>query len=135
MRKHQVHSFGLWTALSAIVAFVLLLGAALAASRSPLAGDWQGALETGNGSLRVVIHIVQAKDDSLTGTLDSPDQGATGIAISSISYNQPDFHFEIARIGSSYAGRINNDKTEISGQWAQGDTSLSLSFKRVDNRE
>lgn len=47
--------------------------------------------------------------------MDSPDQGATGIAVSSISFKKPDLHFEIERIGGTYDGQINQDGTEIAG--------------------
>ncbi|MGA2348781.1 MAG: hypothetical protein ABSF93_22425, partial [Candidatus Sulfotelmatobacter sp.] len=60
-----------------------------------------------------------------------PDQGATGIAVTSISFKPPDLHFEVERIGGSYDGKINQGSTEIVGNWKQGSTSLSLTLKRV----
>jgi uncharacterized protein len=129
MKQH--HRLGLWTPLAGVLIFTLSLSAVLAASAPAVVGDWEGALYTGNGSLRVVVHIDQAKDDSLTGTLDSPDQGATGIAITSIGYAQPDLHFDIRPFGSSFDGKINKENSEIAGQWKQSGASLPLTFKRV----
>ena len=58
-----------------------LVGGASSAGAAtlPVVGDWEAVMNTGRGTLRVVVHISQGKDESLTGTLDSPDQGATGL--------------------------------------------------------
>lgn len=130
MKMHQVRRLVRAT-LPAILTFVVVLGTALAATAPAVVGDWQGALSTGNGSLRVVVHISQDKDGKLTATMDSPDQGATGIAISSITYQDPDLHFAIERFGCTYEGKMSKDKSEITGVWKQGAASLPLSFKRA----
>ena len=116
--------------LTTFMAFTLVLGATAPALVPTPVGDWEGKLDTGNGSLRVVVHISQATDGKLTGTLDSPDQGATGIAIGSVSYKEPDLHFEIERFGSSFDGKINKEGSEIIGRWKQGSASLPLTFER-----
>lgn len=126
---------GLTSKLSAgLLAGTLLaitLGSALAALAPGVAGDWQGTLDTGSGTLRVVVHITQDKDGKLSGAIDSPDQGASGIAITSITYKEPDLHFEIDSIGGSYDGKMNKENSQIAGDWKQGGGSLPLTFKRV----
>jgi hypothetical protein len=123
MRRHRL-SFCWAVALAAAV------GSAFAGTAT-VVGDWEAALDTGSGTLRVVIHISQGKDESLTGTLDSPDQGARGIAISAVNYKEPDVHLTVERIGASYDGKINKDNSELSGEWKQGGGSAPLTFKRV----
>jgi hypothetical protein len=78
----------------------------------------------------VIVHISQSADGKLTGSLDSPDQGATGIAIGTATYNEPDLHFSIESLGSSYDGKMNRDNSEITGYWKQSGLSLQLVFKR-----
>jgi uncharacterized protein len=95
-------------------------------------GDWQGSIETGHGNLKVVIHIAAGKEDTFTGTLDSPDQGATGIPINVIQYKHPELHFEIERLDCGYDGKISNDGSEISGLFKQSGGSASLNFRRVN---
>ena len=112
-------------------AFAVVASAAPGTPVPAVLGDWQGALSTGNGSLRVVLHVSADKNGKLTATLDSPDQGATGIAISAITFKDPDLNFEIERFRSSYDGKITKDHSGIKGQWKQGDASLPLTFKRV----
>lgn len=114
----------------ALVLGALALGTA-AAPAPPVVGDWQGRLNAGGSSLRVVLHVTEDSAGKLSGTLDSPDQGATGIAISSISFKQPGLHFEIERLASSYDGKMNEHNSEIAGEWKQGGGSFALTFKRT----
>ncbi|MGA3201931.1 MAG: hypothetical protein ABSF12_05500 [Bryobacteraceae bacterium] len=131
MRNDHAFKSGMWTTMAGIAVLGLGLSAALAAPAAGVVGDWQGTLDTGSGSLRVVLHFSQLKDETFAGTLDSPDQGATGIAIDKVTFRQPDLHFEIARMGCSYDGKISKDNLEIAGQWKQGGGALQLSLKRV----
>ena len=114
----------------ALVLGAVALGTA-AAPAPPVVGDWQGRLNAGGSSLRVVLHVAQDSGGKLSGTVDSPDQGATGIAISTISFKQPDLHFAIERLASSYDGKMNEDNSEIAGEWKQGGGSFALTFKRT----
>src|SRR5262249_37258094 len=85
MKKRQAAKTNVWLGALALTG-VLLIGTASAASTpvptSAVVGDWKGAVSTGSASLRVLIHVAQDTDGKLTATMDSPDQGATGIAIS-----------------------------------------------------
>jgi len=109
-----------------------MLGTASAASAPGLAGDWQGTLDAGGGNtLKVVVHISQDKDGKLSGAIDSPDQGASGIAITAVTYKEPDLHFEVGSIDGSYDGKMNKENSQIAGQWKQGGASLPLTLKRV----
>src|SRR5580692_142985 len=113
MRQHRVVRLALGAAISTFLGLVLAVSSALGASSSGVVGDWQGSLDTGGGSLRVVVHISSDKDGKLTATLDSPDQGASGIEVSTVSFKDPDLHFEIEKIGGSFDGKINKDNSEI----------------------
>ena len=61
---------------------------------------------------------------------DTPDQDTTGIAIDLVSYQDPDLHFAIGSIGSSFDGKMIRDNSEVSGEWKQSGLSLPLVFKR-----
>jgi len=135
MMKKQGLGQMIGAGLLAFAAGSMLTGLVLAspAPAPAVVGDWNGALNTGGGSLRIVIHVSQDKDGKLTATMDSPDQGATGITITSISYKEPNLHFELGNFGASYDGTMNKDNSEIAGTWKQSGTSLPLSFKRAGN--
>jgi hypothetical protein len=123
----------LWVATLAVAWGLALLPAQACAEKAPgIVGDWEGTLDAGaQGKLRVVLHVTQAKDGSLSATMDSPDQNATGIPVTTITYKEPALHFESEPIKGSYDGKMNKDNTEIAGDWSQAGATLSLVFKRV----
>jgi Aspartyl protease/PDZ domain len=127
MKKHTTIRFGFLAALA--IALAIAPTAVFAAPAPAVVGNWQGSLV--NGTVRVIVHISQAADGTFTGTLDSPDQGATGMAISSITYKDSELHFELEKAASSYDGKMSQDNSEIAGQWKQGGASLPLTFKRM----
>jgi hypothetical protein len=59
----------------------------MAASAPAIVGAWQGAISAGGGSMRVVLHVSEGNEGKLTATLDSPDRGAPGIPITTITIN------------------------------------------------
>ena len=130
MNMHRELRFTSLTGLVTMITFTLVLGAIATASVPTAIGDWEGTIDTGKDSLRVIVHISQAADGKLTGSLDSPDQGTTGEAIDFVTYKEPDLHFAIERFGSSFDGKMNRENSEITGEWKQSGLSLPLVFKR-----
>jgi hypothetical protein len=130
MNIHKALRFGFSAALVTMIASTLVFGAMTTPSVSAAVGDWEGKIDTGGGGLRVVLHISQATDGKLTASLDSPDQDAAGIAINPVTYTEPDLHFAIDPLGSSFDGKMNRDNSEIAGEWKQSGHSLPLVFKR-----
>ncbi|MGA3186331.1 MAG: hypothetical protein ABSF22_04410 [Bryobacteraceae bacterium] len=121
MNMYKTLRFGF---LAALVTFSAV------ASDSPAIGDWEGKLDTGSGSLRVVVHISQSPEGKWTASLDSPDQAAAGIPIDKLTYKEPDLHFAIEPLESSFDGKMNHEHTEITGEWKQSGLSLPLLLKR-----
>jgi hypothetical protein len=66
-----------------IISAVVLLTACCAAGQD-ITGDWQGTLSAGGAELHLVLHVTKGSDGTLHATLDSLDQGANGIPVSSI---------------------------------------------------
>ena len=110
-------------------AFLLLGG--FPAHSQDLAGEWQGTLKAGATELRLVLHISHGRDGQINATLDSVDQDANDIRITSISLKDSHLKFTIEAIHASYDGTINADKSEIAGTWTQIQP-LPLDFKRKD---
>lgn len=131
MEKQYSGQLKLWMGALALMLSALVLGTAVAAPAPAVVGDWNGTISTGSSSMRAVIHVAQDKDGKLTGTMDSPDQGAAGIVISTITYKEPALHFEIEKFGASYDGTMNKDNSEITGNWKQGAATLPLNLKRA----
>ncbi|NND71953.1 MAG: alpha/beta hydrolase [Rhodothermales bacterium] len=95
-----------------------------AAQTSGITGSWEGKLVIPQGTLRVVFHIAQS-DSAYTATMDSPDQGAFGIPVSSVTVNGESVTIQVAVVGGSYGGTIINDST-MAGTWSQGPGNLPL---------
>ena len=111
-----------------IITALLVCTAPFAGARS-IAGDWHGTLSTGNGDLLLVLHIMESGDGSLKATLDSVNQHANGIPVTTVTFKDSKLSLEVEAIHGSYAGTVNADATEITGTWTQGQ-SFPLNFKR-----
>jgi hypothetical protein len=102
----------------------------LCVAQSQIAGDWQGTLNAGGTQLRLALHIAAAKDGSLTATLDSLDQGAIGIPVTSVTLKDSKLGLTVDAVHGTYDGIVNKDATGIDGTWSQGQP-LELNFKRA----
>jgi len=103
-----------------------------AADGPGVVGNWEGTLDPGaQQKKRIVVHITAAQDGTLGGTIDYPDQSASGILITAITYKAPTLHFESTPDLSAYDGTMNQDSSQLAGIWRQGSLSVSLGLKRV----
>ena len=109
----------------------LIASAALAAHAQDIAGDWQGTLKAGPAELRLVLHFTADGHGGLRGTMDSVDQGARGIPISSTSLKAGKLNWTISSLGASYEGKVSADGASIRGTFNQGGEAFPLDFKRV----
>ncbi len=113
-----------------VAALAIVLSTAAAAHAQSVAGDWLGTLNVGPVALRLVLHITTGSDGRLTATLDSIDQGAKGIPVSSIALKDSTLSVAIAVIKGSFEGRVSADGNTIDGTWTQAG-SLPLVFRRA----
>ncbi len=97
-------------------------------------GDWRGTLDAGAAKLDLIIHVVR-KDGTLSATLDSPDQGATGLAVDSITLSGKSLRFEMQSLGAIYEGVFSNDGSQIQGEFRQGGQTFPLTFKRIGQND
>jgi hypothetical protein len=93
-------------------------------------GDWSGVLDVGAVKLTLVLHIAQDAAGALSAKLDSPDQGASGIPVDTITLAGQTLKFEMKQLMASYEGTLNSEGTEISGKFTQGGMSFPLVLKR-----
>lgn len=106
-----------------------------APQEDPVVGTWLGRLNTGTIELRIVFHIERSSDGALSATLDSPDQGASGIAFDAAEVDDAGaLKLGISRLMASYEGTlVGSDRLE--GVWRQGGAELSLALDRVETVE
>src|ERR1019366_355815 len=111
----------------AIAALTFL--AATVARAQDIAGDWQGTIKTGMGELRLVLHVAKNADGTFKALVDSPDQGAAGVPIDSITLEGNKLRFASAVLKAAYEGTLKGNDS-INGNWTQGQ-KLPLDFKKT----
>lgn len=94
-------------------------------------GTWEGVLETGGPGLHLVLHVAAAGDGTLTGTMDSPDQGATGIPASAVTVTSGELRFAVERIGMAYTATLSEDGGTLHGTFTQGAARIPLEMRRT----
>lgn len=109
---------------------------ALAQGGPGVEGNWMGTLNPGPAvKLRVGLKVAKAADGSLSAKLDSIDQGAKDLPISTIRQTGQAVALELKMLNASYDGTLNAAGSEITGTWRQGGGSTPLTFRRVDKVE
>ncbi|GHN01672.1 hypothetical protein WSM22_31610 [Cytophagales bacterium WSM2-2] len=108
---------------------IFLLLISLVSYSQELSGQWNGKLSVQDVELRIVFHIIKA-EGKYTATLDSPDQNAKDIPVTSVSLGSPDVKIEISNIGMVFEGTLDGNK--ISGKWAQSGRTFPLELLRQE---
>jgi CubicO group peptidase (beta-lactamase class C family) len=98
-----------------------------AQSKSSVAGDYAGVIA---GALHVKLHITAAPDGSLSGTLDSVDQGAIGIPCADFQIDGNTLSFRVPAVNGTWKGTVSADGTSLTGTWGQGGSTTALNFAR-----
>ena len=115
--------------VTAILALSVMISAGGAAHAAGIEGLWQGTLQ---GVLRLVVHIDRTPTGGLTGKMDSPDQGAMGLAIDTLVFTGDSLRFTMKQIGGAYAGRLTAAGDSLDGVWRQAGNSLPFVMKHVE---
>ncbi len=112
---------------------ILTLGLALGLP-APLLGQdilgtWQGALDVQGTQLRIVFHLTET-DGQLAATMDSPDQGATGIPTDAATFEGGTLTIEAQALGLTYSAELSDDGTRLAGTFEQGPSTFPLDLTR-----
>jgi len=93
-----------------------------------ITGQWNGILKVQGTQLRVVFNINKT-DAGLSSTMDSPDQGAKGIPVTSTSFENSILKLTVSNLGVEYQGTLGNDNV-IVGNFKQAGMSFPLSLSK-----
>lgn len=99
-------------------------GPALAQANA-IQGDYLGTV----GPLHLKLHLTAFADGALSGTLDSPDQGAVGIPCAEFHLQGNSLSFAVPAVHGTWQGTVGSDGATLSGTWNQG-TPMPLNFTR-----
>ena len=107
-----------------------LLVISLSIFAQDVTGTWNGLLVVPNGQLRIVFHI-SAADNGFTATMDSPDQGAYDIPVTSVTYEGEEVRITMTEIDLVYTGKLTSkNKDLIDGTLVQMGQTFEMDLKR-----
>ncbi|MEA2087125.1 MAG: alpha/beta fold hydrolase [Candidatus Caldatribacteriota bacterium] len=135
MKKIYKIMFGSLICLVLIMASsVSMIGFAQQQNNSEISieGIWEGKLKVPGIELRIVFKISKNQDGTLTATLDSPDQGVTGIPVEEVIFKDNTLRLNVKSVGGVYEGKVSEDFLVIEGEWRQSGGAFPLTLKRVD---
>lgn len=118
----MLRSLSLLTLLLAVPAF----------AQPAVVGDWRGDLDVSAlmpnvGTLGLIYHIT-ADNDTLSATMDSPDQGAFGLPLETASFDGETRLLTVAAPSQQilFTGTLSPDGTQIEGTFQQGGRDFPL---------
>jgi pimeloyl-ACP methyl ester carboxylesterase len=100
-----------------------------------VSGNWQGTLNVGASKLRIGLHVTRNDAGAYSSTLDSIDQGATGLPVRATTVKGSEVSFELPDMEAVFDGTIDAGGNEISGLFTQRGATLPLTFSRVEKVE
>ncbi len=108
------------TAIPSLAVAVCMLvttpSGARAQAAPAIVGDYAGVL----GPLQLKLHLKVDAAGAITGTLDSPNQGANGIACADFHLNGQTLNFSVPAVHGSWKGTVSADGKTLTGTWDQG---------------
>lgn len=107
---------------------LIIIFSVVSAFGQGIIGDWNGALKVQGIQLRLMFHISKT-DSGFSATMDSPDQGAKGIPVTSVSFNNQVLKLAITAAMIEYEGILNKEQV-IVGTFKQGGQVFPLNLSR-----
>ncbi len=98
------------------VGLVFVLYTATISAQQPLTGDYAGTL----GPIHLIVHLKQTEAGTLAATLDSPDQGATGIPAETVTLAAGHLSVAFSSLHATYIADRSTDGRTLTGTWTQG---------------
>lgn len=93
-----------------------------------ITGQWNGLLKVPGIQLSLVFHISKT-DSGYSAIMDSPDQGAKGIPVNTLTYENSVLKLAITKAGIEYEGALNKANI-FSGNFKQAGQVFPLSLSR-----
>src|ERR1035437_491102 len=104
-------------ALPLLLVIVALASMTASAQQKPaIAGEYAGIL----GPLHLRLHLKVDAAGAVSGTLDSTDQGATGIPCADFHLYGQALTFSVPAVHGTWKGTISADGAALTGTWDQG---------------
>lgn len=119
-------------ALTLILTLTVTVPLAGQASDDWAVGSWEGTLEAGPQTLQIIYHVDRTDDGDLTGTMDVPAQGATGIPLTTVTVEGQTLTMTFpVPGGGTYEGTL-GESGVIAGTFTQGPASFPMELARSE---
>ena len=92
-----------------------------------ITGQWNGVLSVQGMNMRIVFNIKKTNEGYIS-TMDSPDQGATGIPVTTTTFNGSKLSLAVPALGILYEGELKNNSVE--GTFKQGALSVPMTLNK-----
>lgn len=92
-----------------------------------ITGQWNGVLKVQGTQLRLVFNINKTAA-GFSATMDSPDQSAIGIPVTTTTFDNPKLKLEVANARIEYDGELKDN--EIVGTFKQGGMEFPMNLSR-----
>jgi fermentation-respiration switch protein FrsA (DUF1100 family) len=117
------------------IAFFFGVLATTLAFGQDITGQWNGSLKVQGTQLRIVFNISKT-ENGYSSTMDSPDQGAKGIPVTSTSFENQTLKLAVANLRIEYEGIWGNDNV-IAGNFKQAGMSfpMNLSKEKIEKEK
>ncbi len=99
-------------------------------SAEGIAGTWSGMLNVGALQLQLVFNIEEEGEGKYTATMDSPDQGAKGIPVDSVTLEGREFALKIPGLTVEVSGTLSEDGSKLDCTFKQAGMSFPLVLER-----
>lgn len=109
------------------VFFIVVIFASFTMAGQEIVGQWNGVLKVPGGQLRVVFNISKT-ENGYSSTMDSPDQGAKGIPVTTTSFESSVLKLEISNAAIGYKGTLKDNV--LVGDFSQGGHSFAMDMSR-----
>jgi hypothetical protein len=114
-----------------LVAALLFLLPGRVVAGAGLPGVWEGTLEAGEQSIKLIVRIAADADGGTRAVLDSPDQGVQGLPIDALGLEGSTFSFALTRLNAGFRGEMEASGDSIKGEWSQGGGAVPLTLART----
>lgn len=94
-------------------------------------GIFEGPLKVGAIELRLAFHLKKKDDGKWTALMDSPDQGATGIPMTTATVEGNQVVLEFKPGQAKLTGTLSADGQTLDATWEQAGSRFPLTLKRV----
>ncbi|MEO7308000.1 MAG: alpha/beta fold hydrolase [Ferruginibacter sp.] len=110
---------------------ILCLFFTIAGFGQHIAGNWEGNLQIQGTELPIIFHIIKDSTGKYQATFDSPKQKAYNLACSDVLFKEDSVIIMIQMLKGRYAGKLEENKKQLTGTWSQGPAALPLTLKKT----